>query len=255
MTNTDWNAVNIINPQGQGGWLLVCEHASRRIPDALGGLGLSSAAGGSHAAWDIGALDVAHALSDALDAPLVAGDISRLVYDCNRPITAPDCVPARSEVYDIPGNAGLDDARRQQRYDQVHTPFHDAVTKVRTSWKPTQAAPVLVTIHSFTPVYNGATRAVELGFLYHAQPAAAQALLAVEQARGRYASALNEPYAATDGVTYTLEKHGEAQALPAVMIEIRNDLIDTPEKAQAMAGHLAESLTRAFPAPNSEAAR
>jgi len=186
---------------------------------------------------------------------LVAGDISRLVYDCNRPITAPDCVPARSEVYDIPGNAGLDDARRQQRYDQVHTPFHDAVTKVRTSWKPTQAAPVLVTIHSFTPVYNGATRAVELGFLYHAQPAAAQALLAVEQARGRYASALNEPYAATDGVTYTLEKHGEAQALPAVMIEIRNDLIDTPEKAQAMAGHLAESLTRAFPAPNSEAAR
>ncbi|HDY94247.1 MAG: N-formylglutamate amidohydrolase [Sulfitobacter litoralis] len=255
MTDTDWNAVNIINPQGQGGWLLVCEHASRRIPDALGGLGLSSAAGGSHAAWDIGALDVAHALSDALDAPLVAGDISRLVYDCNRPITAPDCVPARSEVYDIPGNAGLDDARRQQRYDQVHTPFHDAVTKVRTSWKPTQAAPVLVTIHSFTPVYNGATRAVELGFLYHAQPAAAQALLAVEQARGRYASALNEPYAATDGVTYTLEKHGEAQALPAVMIEIRNDLIDTPEKAQAMAGHLAESLTRAFPAPNSEAAR
>ena len=255
MTNTDWNAVNIVNPQGQGGWLLVCEHASRRIPDALGGLGLSSAAGGSHAAWDIGALDVAHALSDALDAPLVAGDISRLVYDCNRPITAPDCVPARSEVYDIPGNAGLDDARRQQRYDQVHTPFHDAVTKVRTSWKPTQAAPVLVTIHSFTPVYNGATRAVELGFLYHAQPAAAQALLAVEQARGRYASALNEPYAATDGVTYTLEKHGEAQALPAVMIEIRNDLIDTPEKAQAMAGHLAESLTRAFPAPNSEAAR
>jgi len=255
VTDTDWNAVNIINPQGQGGWLLVCEHASRRIPDALGGLGLSSAAGGSHAAWDIGALDVAHALSDALDAPLVAGDISRLVYDCNRPITAPDCVPARSEVYDIPGNAGLDDARRQQRYDQVHTPFHDAVTKVRTSWKPTQAAPVLVTIHSFTPVYNGATRAVELGFLYHAQPAAAQALLAVEQARGRYASALNEPYAATDGVTYTLEKHGEAQALPAVMIEIRNDLIDTPEKAQAMAGHLAESLTRAFPAPNSEAAR
>ena len=252
MTNTDWNAVNIVNPQG---WLLVCEHASRRIPDALDGLGLSPAAGGSHAAWDIGALDVAHALSDALDAPLVAGDISRLVYDCNRPITAPDCVPARSEVYDIPGNAGLDDARRQQRYDQVHTPFHDAVTKVRTSWKPTQAAPVLVTIHSFTPVYNGATRAVELGFLYHAQPAAAQALLAVEQARGRYASALNEPYAATDGVTYTLEKHGEAQALPAVMIEIRNDLIDTPEKAQAMAGHLAESLTRAFPAPNSEAAR
>lgn len=255
MTDTDWNAVNIVNPQGQGGWLLVCEHASRRIPDALGGLGLSSAAGGSHAAWDIGALDVAYGLSDALDAPLVAGDISRLVYDCNRPLTAPDCIPARSEVYDIPGNAGLDDAGRQQRYVQVHTPFHDAVTEVRTSWQPTQAAPVLVTIHSFTPVYNGATRAVELGFLYHTQPAAAQALLAVEQARGRYASALNEPYAATDGVTYTLEKHGETQGLPAVMIEIRNDLIDTPEKAQAMAGHLAESLTRALPVPDSEATK
>lgn len=234
----DWTAVEVINSGGQGPVLLICEHASNHIPDDLGGLGISAQTHVSHAAWDIGALDVAKAMSQQLDAPLVAGAISRLVYDCNRPLSAPDCIPARSEVHDIPGNAGLNGAVRQARFDRVHAPFHDAVTGQIAETRPS----VLVTVHSFAPVFNGHTREVELGFLYHSVPDIAQALLAQVQKYGTFRSALNEPYAATDGVTYSLQKHGEALSLPAVMIEIRNDLIDTAEKAQAMAQHLSVSL-------------
>ena len=240
--SSDWTAARVIGSSGQTPVLLICEHASNFVPDAFD-LGLSADAQASHAAWDIGALDVAIELCDALDAPLVAGGVSRLIYDCNRPLAAPDCVPARSEIFDIPGNAGLSERGKQDRFDRVHTPFHDAVDEQRAQMAPQ----LVVTIHSFTPIYNGKKREVELGYLYHSDPSAAQALLAQEQAQGTYLAALNEPYAATDGVTYSLEKHGEAHGVPAVMIEIRNDLIDTGPKAKAMAQHLVGSLTAAFP--------
>lgn len=250
MQNSDWTAAKVLNAHGKGPWLLVCEHASDAIPAELNDLGLSETARRSHAAWDIGAMDVATELSRLLDAPLVAGAISRLVYDCNRPLEAQDSIPARSEIYDIAGNADLDQAQKQDRFDRVHQPFHAAVSAQRHMSDPE----LLVTIHSFTPVYNGQSRTVELGFLYHSDASAAERLLAHEKKSGRYQAALNEPYSAADGVTYSLEKHGEALGLPAVMIEIRNDLIATPTSARAMAAHLATGLRASRAAAEQEAA-
>lgn len=243
MPVNEWTAVQVTHAKGQGPWLVVCEHASAFIPAEFDHLGLDLQARASHVAWDIGALDVAVALSRQLDAPLIAGGISRLVYDCNRPASAPDCIPARSEIHDIPGNAGLTQADRSDRFDRVHTPFHDAVDAEIDAHRPA----MLITIHSFTPVYNGVPRDLDLGFLYHSDGAAAHKLMAAVKNDSAYKCALNEPYGPQDGVTYMLEKHGDANGLPSVMIEIRNDLIDTADKAQEMAAHLSRALIAAFP--------
>lgn len=253
MAQGDWTAAEVTNANGLGRWVLVCEHASQHIPAELSQLDLDAAARFSHVAWDIGALNVALEISSELDAPLVAGGISRLVYDCNRPFSAYDCIPTRSEIYEIPGNADLDAQARQTRFNRVHEPFHDAVSKTLAEQMVRVGDPVLVTIHSFTPLYNGIPRHLELGFLYHSDPDGARAVMAQEQARGAYITALNEPYGPADGVTYTLEKHGEAQGLTAIMIEIRNDLIDTKDKARAMARHLSQALLAAFPLDKREA--
>ncbi|WP_299924467.1 N-formylglutamate amidohydrolase [uncultured Pelagimonas sp.] len=237
-----WPAAAVYGQPGQGGFVLVCEHASSFIPPNADGLGLSAAAKLSHAAWDIGALDMAKRLSVRLKSPLIAGEISRLVYDCNRPLEAPDCIPARSEIYDVPGNKDLSAASRQSRFDHIHTPFHDTVTRVLDA---AVGEVILVTIHSFTPVYNDLPRVTELGYLSHSDDRLARACLTQEQERGRMKAALDEPYSATDGVTYSLQKHGEARGLLNVMIEVRNDLIDTPHKAQAMGDHLAATLIAA----------
>ncbi|SFE27083.1 N-formylglutamate amidohydrolase [Roseivivax sediminis] len=242
MGDSAWTAVEMVNRYGRSPFVLVCEHAALAIPEELDALGLAPEARDSHAAWDIGARDVAVALAEGLDAPLVAGTLSRLVYDCNRPPEAHDAVPAQSEVIAVPGNRDLDAAARAQRVALVHDPFHAAVEEVAAG----RAA--LVTIHSFTPVYHGQHRAVELGFLCHHDESFARAALEVEAPRGRYRAALNEPYAASDGVTYTLRRHGDDAGRPAVMIEIRNDLIATAETARAMAAHLQETLTRAWDA-------
>lgn len=246
MNTNDWSAVEVTGAIGQSPIVLVCEHASAFIPDVFGDLGLTHAASSSHAAWDIGALDVAKFLSVGLGAPLVSGCVSRLVYDCNRPLDAVGAIPEKSEIYDVPGNVGLSDLDRRVRYDLIHEPFHAAVKDTMAAQAMASGQlPVLVTVHSFTPVYNGQTRDLDIGYLFDSKPALAEAAIAAETRIGRFKTALNEPYAPKDGVTHTLELHGDSQGHENVMIEVRNDLIETSKSAADIAAHLQEVLSQA----------
>ncbi|MDF1856008.1 N-formylglutamate amidohydrolase [Pseudooceanicola sp.] len=231
--------MDCLNPDGSGPLVLVCEHASAYIPAALNGLGLSDADRLSHAAWDPGALAVAQAMSAALDAPLVAARVSRLVYDCNRPPDAPNAMPARSEVIEVPGNRDLSAAQRAARSAAIYDPFQ---ARLRATLAAHPGA-ALVTVHSFTPTWFGQPRAAEIGLLHDADDRLAAAMLAGAQSLPAKA-ALNVPYAAADGVTHTLKLHGAGRR--NVMIEIRNDLIATPEAAAAMGQALADLIRLAL---------
>ncbi|WP_205520444.1 N-formylglutamate amidohydrolase [Tropicibacter sp. Alg240-R139] len=239
-----------LNVRGQGQAILVCEHASRFVPDSLNGLGLSDEAARSHAAWDIGALELSVELMRALDAPLVHSRVSRLAYDCNRPPSAPDAIPPKSERFDVPGNNDLSNAQRTARVIEVYEPFRDLLSQTLDT-RP--APPVLITIHSFTPIYRGERRTVELGILHDTDDRAAQLLLKAAQSSGLN-TALNEPYSATDGVTHTLREHGLKRGLPNVMIEVRNDLIDTPAGVNRISGLLAPMLAQMVKQLTTEAA-
>lgn len=243
MTDMGWPAVEIVNPGGTGAAALICEHASAFIPPDLRDLGIAPEHRRSHAVWDIGARDMGCRLAARLDAPLVACGLSRLVYDCNRPPDAPDAIPAQSEVVRVPGNEGLSAADRAARCRAAHDPFHAGVSALLDARRDWQA---LVTLHSFTPVYRGRRRDLDIGFLHDADDRLARAVLARAGAAGRYRVALNEPYDMSDGVTYSLRKHGGARGLPNVMIEVRNDLIATPAGAQALADHLQQILVPAL---------
>lgn len=221
--------------------LILCEHASNRVPDPLQDLGLSAEALESHVAWDPGALGVARALRGHLSAVLIAGTVSRLVYDCNRPPEAESAIPARSEIYDIPGNVGLSAAQRRARVENVYDPFVGAVQAVIGAHEAT--LDLMVTIHSFTPVFHGTHRAVELGVLHGRDARFARAMMARLPVDSPYDTRLNEPYSAKDGVAHSLDLHGAPNGLLNVMIEIRNDLIQTEAAQGAMAAYLARWIT------------
>ncbi|MEE9313674.1 MAG: N-formylglutamate amidohydrolase [Rhizobiaceae bacterium] len=251
MCANEWSPVKLYNTIGAAPVVLICEHASFSLPRDLVSTALDTATGNSHVAGDLGALAVAKSLSSRLNAPLVFGGVSRLIYDCNRPFSAPDCIPQKSEVFEIPFNAGLTLSQRQARYDLVHQPFHHAVGELIRSQRNKVNGPVtVITIHSFTPQYNGHQRHVELGFLHGKNADLSKITNEIEQKRGVYLSNLNEPYAASDGVTYTLDKHTGEEGVNGTMIEIRNDLIATDASAEAMADHLAKTLNDAMLALN-----
>ena len=85
LTKADGDCVAVERPDGNSAVLLICEHASRALPERFGDLGLSAEALSSHIAWDPGALAVARGISAGLNATLVFQRFSRLIYDCNRP--------------------------------------------------------------------------------------------------------------------------------------------------------------------------
>lgn len=245
--------IAVRRPHGTSDILLVCEHASRRLPKSLGTLGLDAATLESHIAWDIGGLAVAERLSDALDATLVAQTYSRLAYDCNRPPESPAAVPATSEIFDVPGNRGLSAADLKARADSFYHPFQGAIAEIVAARRAAGRRVALVTIHTFTPIYFGKPRAVEIGVLHDADARLADALLA---ALGAATAGLrverNEPYGPADGVTHTLRLQALPLGLLNVMIEIRNDLVRAAEGqdkvARILAGALSEALTRALAA-------
>ncbi|WP_112322196.1 N-formylglutamate amidohydrolase [Oceanibium sediminis] len=222
LTPQDGLPFEVSNPDGGSPVVLICEHASNRMPAKLNTLGLSEDQLSSHVAWDPGALDLARALSAALDAPLVAARFSRLVYDCNRPPEAESAMPADTEVCPIPGNAALSEGERDARAEEIYAPFHAAVAGAVAAKKD----PVAVSIHSFTPVFHGVRRAVEVGYLFSRNDHLARAMQAQGQGTGRaFDIRLNEPYGPEDGVLHTIDLHTGGGEAPHVMIEVRNDLL------------------------------
>lgn len=234
------------NPEALSPVLLVCEHASRRLPENMGSLGLSADALESHIAWDPGALAVSQLLVKSLDAALIYQRFSRLVYDCNRPPEAEAAMPPVSEVFEIPGNANISAAERLVRTEALYIPFRDGLSDFITTRKANDRPPVLVTMHTFTPVYHGKQRDVEVGILHDEDHGLANAMLAAAEKSAPYVVRRNEPYGPADGVTHTLIEHGLKNGLLNVMIEIRNDLVrdEIGQKVMAdyLTGLLGESL-------------
>lgn len=239
------SAVSVENREGTGPFLFVCEHAANVFPAEFGTLGLDAPARSAHIAWDPGALGVARGLARQTDSMLVHAGVSRLIYDCNRPPQAEGAMPSRSEIFDIPGNGAVSPSERLRRTEAIYLPFHDRlhaeIARRLALGKPT----VIVTIHSFTPVWFGKARAVEFGVIHDADPSLALAVVEAARATGWAAVGLNEPYSAADGVTHTLRLHATPYGLANVMLEIRNDLIASPGAEAAMARRLAAILDSA----------
>jgi predicted N-formylglutamate amidohydrolase len=238
LSESEGDCVAVERPDGSSPVLVICEHASRTLPERFGDLGLSEEALNSHIAWDPGALAVARGLSRNLDATLVYQKFSRLIYDCNRPPESPAAMPAASEIYAIPGNQQLDAAERASRTEALYVPFHQRIRDVLRRRTARGLASVIVTIHSFTPIYDGKQRDVELGILHDADDRLASRMLALVGKAPLYNTQRNQPYGPADGVTHTLQLHGLENGFKNVMIEVRNDLIVDDVGQGVMADYL-----------------
>jgi len=242
ITSEEQKVVEVINPTGKGRFVLVCEHASNFIPDQYNNLGLLAKARKSHVAWDPGAIEVARGLSEILDAPLVASRMSRLLYDCNRPPTAKNAIPERSEVFDIKGNVNLGKEQLSERSEKFYFPFRNALSECLGSHSRRVGSSILVTIHTFTPVYLGRKRLVDLGVVHDSDNRMADGMLTSLKKSTGMKIERNQPYGPRDGVTHTLKEHGSKRGIANVMIEIRNDLVTTDQEQSEISKILAAAL-------------
>ncbi|MEP0521239.1 MAG: N-formylglutamate amidohydrolase [Hyphomicrobiales bacterium] len=244
LNSIDGPAAVTINANGDSEIVLVCEHASNRIPHALNNLGLEPETIESHAAWDPGAAAVALLLSQSLDAPLVNARFSRLVYDLNRPPEHPDAMRSVSEVHHVPGNEHLSPEDERERVNAIYKPFCAQVALVLDKTISRHSNPVLVTIHTFNPVYHGQKREVELGILHDDDTRLADQMLQEAAHLTTMVTRRNEPYGPEDGVAHTMRLHAIPNGILNVMLEIRNDLVATPEQQTRVAEEI-DTILRA----------
>lgn len=233
--------LEIHNSEAASDFFLICEHAGRLLPRSAGSLGLPESELTRHIAWDIGARDVAIALADRLAAPLFMQRYSRLFCDCNRKPHVASFAPEVSEATVIPGNQGLSQAERQRRAEAVFWPFHNGVTEVLDRRRAQQRRTLLVTIHSFTPVFLGKNRPWQVGVMFRKDRDFAPAITQWLTDNTDFTVGINEPYKVSDD-DYAVPVHGESRDLPHVEFEIRNDLIPDRQAADKWAELLAQAL-------------
>ena len=236
---------SVEHERGASPFLVICDHAGRRLPRSLGTLGLDAADLSRHIAWDIGARGVGAQLARLLDAPLIAQTYSRLAIDCNRPLTSPSSITPLSERTEIPGNRDLTDAERAARATGIFAPYHARIAAEIDARTARGQPTILVSMHSFTPVFKDFARPWHVGMLYNRDARLAHALLDLIRADGRFVAGDNEPYSVSDGTDYSVPVHGERRGLPHIEIEVRQDLIENESGQRAWAGHLARWLTHA----------
>ncbi len=226
-------------------YVVVCDHAGRRIPRALGALGLPERELPRHIAWDIGAGDLARHLARALDGWLILQTYSRLVIDCNRPLTSPESIVERSEDTVIPGNQSLGRSEAQRRVRDIFEPYHARIRTELDQRAARGAASVVIFVHSFTPIFQGIPRPWHAGVLHCDDARLALPLLARLRRDTALTIGHNQPYAADVLFDYGIVEHGQRRGLLHVEIEVRQDLLGDEEAQRAWAERLAREIVGA----------
>src|SRR5579863_3148995 len=214
-------AVEVFNGEGKAPVLATCDHASNRVPLALEKLGLSDGDLKKHIGWDIGAAGVTRLLARKLDAPAILAGYSRLVVDCNRDVADATSMPAASDGVRIPGNETLTETTRRQRIEALFQPYHRAIEQALDRFAERSVHPVVLSIHSFTPVMNGIARPWHMGVLWDKDPRIPVPLLAALRRETGLMVGDNEPYSAREPAGFTVRTHAIGRGLPHVAVEIR----------------------------------
>ena len=204
--------------------LFLCDHASNGVPHELGTLGLTPSDFAAHIAYDIGAAGLTRALADRFDAPAILARWSRLVIDLNRGADDPTVVMKLSDGRIIPGNRAADRNEVSERIARYHAPYHQAIGARIAAASAQAIAPVLISVHSFTPVWRGKPRPWHIGILWHKDGRLAKPLMARLQREPDLVIGDNEPYSG-ELENDCLYRHGAMNGLPHVLIEVRQDLI------------------------------
>ena len=225
-----------------GPFLFICEHASARIPPPLTTTTRDAIWLHTHWGIDIGARGLTLALAEQTGSQAVLARFSRLLCDANRHRDHVDLIRQSVEGVPLSFNAGLDEAEVIRRVELYHEPYHQAVGAVLAAAGPQT---FLVSMHSFTPVWDQRLRPMDIGVLFDEEHSGddARTLEAALQKEGFF-TALNEPYSGRNGLMYTAHRHGIANDALFLELEINQAIIGTPSDARAVGRALNRALQR-----------
>lgn len=244
------------NATGRSRIVFTCDHASHTVPRRLGNLGINAKDLRRHIGWDIGAAEVTVRLARRFDAPAVLSGYSRLVIDCNRSPDSATSILESSDGTRIPGNIGLTPEEVSRRTSDLFVPYHRAIANALDRIRRTEATPVFVAVHSFTPRMNGGpARPWHFGVLWDEDPRVAVPLIEALRSNDGVLVGDNQPYSGRDHFDFSQDFHASSRGIPSALVEIRENLIRDGEGIAVyadMLGDALESVLAGLPPTNGE---
>ena len=233
--------VTVLNADSDVPCILLGEHAGTAVPRKLENLGIDPAHFKEHFAHDIGIRDVLESLAARMKAPAILGNYSRLVVDVNRALDHPTAFPRTGDDYVIHGNLDLSDEDKAARQKAIYDPFDSSVREITDRFLEAGQIPLFISIHSFTSQFFNHKRPWEVGFLWVDDRRGTEAVKPYFEKKG-FTVGDNEPYDARMLRGTMLNKHADDRRLPSILFEIRNDMIDTGDKAATWADMISEAV-------------
>jgi predicted N-formylglutamate amidohydrolase len=243
LDDTDPAPFRVAEGSAASPFFIAADHAGRAIPRGLGTLGLAPAELDTHIAWDIGIGGVSQHLAAHLEAFFIAQVYSRLVIDCNRPLSSSTSIVEQSEYTVVPGNARLTPADREARAVAIFHPYHDRIEAELARRERARQQTIFIAMHSFTPRFKGFDRPWDIGVLYNRDPRLALPLLDLLRREGLEVGD-NQPYFVSDDTDYAIPRYGEGRGNLCIELELRQDLI-TSDAQQSRWGELLARILRA----------
>jgi predicted N-formylglutamate amidohydrolase len=245
----DIEPAEVFNAASDAPILIISDHSGRQIPTYLGDLGLPDHERARHIGWDIGAADMTRRLAERLGATAVLNNVSRLVIDPNREPSGPTSIPEISDGTFVPANQDLAESEKARRLGYSFVPYHRAIARQIARLRRRSGAPVIISMHSFTPRMQHQWRPWDVGVLWADDKRLAAPVLDGLRDDSRLCVGDNQPYAGDHPGCYSVAFHATRNGFPNVAFEVRQDLIETRHRAEAWADRLAEVLLPALSDP------
>ena len=238
----------LFNEDGPAPMVIICDHASNRVPASYGDLGLPQAEFARHIAWDIGAAAISEILASRFNAPAVLSTVTRLLIDCNRGFDDPGLTPAISDGTGIPANRGITSVERETRWRTYHQPYHATIANAIDRKLANGQSPVVLSIHSMTPTLRGVARPWQITVCWDADQRLSAPMLDALRAHAGIVVGDNEPYNLDPSEDYSVPLHATRRGLKHLMIEFRQDEVASPAGQQRWAALFGDCLERVLTA-------
>ena len=224
-----------------GPFVFSVEHASNRVPAPLTTTPNDLPWLTTHWALDIGCHELVRQLTLGTSSCSVMARFSRLVCDPNRHRNRHDFVVASVEEYPLSFNKHIDELEVIRRIADYYNPFHDAFDALITRRKKHLRPFALISVHSFTPVWNHNVRTMDVGVLYDQCAPLAADLTEALRNQGFYVEH-NEPYSGRFGLMYSVERQGERHQIPYLELEFNQAILCSPERINAVSRRVLTAL-------------
>ena len=205
--------------------LITCEHASNYLPDGWDWKDGDERLRSMHWAYDLGATEITHELVKELSCVGVLTRFSRLLIDANRSLTQDNLFRTMADGLPVHLNQNMTEEDKRRRIDEYWAPFHGEIDRISEQLQPQ----FLLSIHSFTPLYEGNPREVQMGVLHDdTNPELADIWCDRLRDLSGMDVRINEPYTGIGGYMYSASVHAERAQCPTIEMEFRQDLLVDP---------------------------